>query len=85
MLALLVYDGKATILVTLSWDTPFCTHILTKSRAPPLPVLIFLLLTCQLEKTNIEGAENATIVSTNATSILVKVARTDLYACWLFF
>ena len=29
------------ILVTLSWDTPCCTHIPTKSCAPFLPVLIF--------------------------------------------
>ena len=59
---------KATILVTLSWDSPCCTHIPTKSCAPALPVLIFLLLTCQLAKTNIEGGGKA--VPTNVTGIV---------------
>ena len=62
-----------TILTTLSWDTPCCTHIPTKSCVPPsapsIPVLIFLLLTCPLPKTNIDGAENTTSVPTNVMSI----------------
>ena len=59
---------QATILVTLSWDSPCCTHIRTKSFAPALPVLIFLLLTCQLAKTNIEGGGKAD--PTNVTGIV---------------
>ena len=60
----------ATILVTLSWDTPCCTQIPTKSCARSLPVLILLLLTCQLAKTSIERAENSTTVPTKVTSIV---------------
>ena len=60
-----------TILVTLSWDTPYRTHIPTKTCASSFPALIFLLLTCQLAKTNIEGAENTTAAPTNVTSIVV--------------
>jgi len=36
-------SSVSTILVTLSWGTLCCTHIPTKSCAPSLPVLIFLL------------------------------------------
>ena len=61
-----------TILTTLSWDTPCCTHIPTKSCAPSIPVLIFLLLTCPLAKTNIDGAENTTSVPTNVMSIVAS-------------
>ena len=78
VLAFLVYAEVGT--------PPSCTHITTKSCAPPLPMLIFWLLTCQLEKTNIEAQKILTTsVPTNVTSIVVKAARTDLYACWLRF
>ena len=54
------------------WETPCSTHIPTKSCAPSFPVLYFLLLWCQLAKTNIEGAENIIVVATNVTSIVEK-------------
>ena len=61
-----------TILAALSWDTPCCTHIPTKSCAPSIPVLIILLLTHPLAKTNIDGEENTTSVPTNVMTIVAS-------------
>ena len=57
-----------TVLAFLVYEVgtpPCCTHIQTKSCAPPLPLLIFLLLTCQLEKTNVElgGRNRSSLIS----------------------
>ena len=48
---------------------PCCTHDSDKKLCSFLPMLIFLLLWCQLAKTDFEGAENIPTVPTNVTSI----------------
>ena len=65
-----------TIVVTLSWDTLCSTHIPRKSCAPFL-LNYFMLLWCQLTKTNVDRVENITTVPTNVIRIVLSMAKTS--------